>query len=109
MLLTPSVQASVLAKADPVNKGPIKPGPFVNATNSISLISQLYLAKSFSSKGIVLSVWSLDANSGTTPPYLLCNLNWELSTCPIIPFSESYRANPVSSHDVSIPSTIIRV
>ena len=56
------------ANVDPINKGPINPGPHVAAKISIS---DIFLPDSLKACFVIfckISRWALDANSGTTPP-----------------------------------------
>jgi len=58
--------------------------------------------------GRVLRMWSREASSGTTPPYSLCRSIWLYRRSAIRPFSLSYMATPVSSHELSMPMTLKR-
>jgi len=50
-------------------------------------------------------MWSREASSGTTPPYTACRSTWLYNRCASSPASASTIAMPVSSQEVSIPST----
>jgi hypothetical protein len=56
------------ANVDPINKGPINPGPQDAAKTSIS---EIFLPDSSKASHVIcckISRCALDANSGTTPP-----------------------------------------
>ena len=96
---------SPFAKLIPVNNVPASPGPWVTAIASISerLIFALAIAESaIRFKNISCS---LEAISGTTPPYFEC-IDCELTSFDKI-YPSLHTATAVSSQDVSIPITII--
>ena len=90
----------------PTSSAPTKPGPAVYAIPPISDCSMPALMITSSISGNVLRMWSRDASSGITPPYFACISIWLYKQSASRPRSLSYSATPVSSHDVSIPSTI---
>ena len=58
----------VFPKLNPTERQTIKPGPAVDATASISLISILLSSIAFWTIKSIFSMWDLAASSGTTPP-----------------------------------------
>ena len=102
--------AIVFAKTVPTIKPPNKPGPAVAAMAFKSV--NLTFASLRASEVIlsIISEWALAANSGTTPPKLLCTLSWlrtmldKIFTLPSVLFSTT--DTDVSSQLVSIPNTL---
>ena len=64
-----NVWASDFAKDEPTIKLPDSPGPLVYAIKSISFKSILLSSNAFFNTGTMFFMCSLDAISGTTPPY----------------------------------------
>ena len=90
-----------LAKDVPTINDPTNPGPFVKATADKSLILIPASLITFSTTGRISFWCSLEANSGTTPPYNSC-IDWLATTLLSMTESE-ITAAAVSSHEDSIP------
>src|SRR5689334_15899260 len=101
---TPRATASALAAATPTVSAPASPGPDVTATASTSDSRTPACAQARSIVGTIASRWARLATSGTTPPNRACS-STELATASASSRSPRTRPIPVSSHDVSIPST----
>src|SRR5215469_1794294 len=100
----PSAYAYALAAATPTMSAPARPGPAVTATASMSAGLTPALANAPSITGTIASRCARDATSGTTPPKRAC---WSIDDATSSASSVRPRTipAPVSSHDVSIPST----
>ena len=92
--------------ASPMRSDPINPGPRVTAIPSNSRSPTPASDKACSIVGLIASICLREAISGTTPPYLLCAVICEAITLESI-FPSLTTAAAVSSHDDSIPRTII--
>ena len=99
--------AKLLPKLKPTDKQTIKPGPAVDATQSISSILHPDSSMAFWTIQSIFSMWVLAANSGTTPPYCLCTSIWlEIMLDKTIGFPCSFsviKEAAVSSQLDSIP------
>jgi hypothetical protein len=71
----------------------------------LALASRPASARTAVISGSALRMWSREASSGTTPPYSRCTATWLKSACARRPRSVSKSAMPVSSQEVSMPST----
>ena len=91
----------------PTSSAPMRPGVYVTATASTSVVARPASWIARSTTGTMLVRWMRDAISGTTPPKTVC------ASCDRITSDRSATAAPVpatiaadvSSHDVSTPST----
>ena len=100
----PSARAYALAAATPTSRAPASPGPAVTATASISSGRTPAVAMARSKVGTIASRCARLATSGTTPPNRACSSTLEATesasrSCP------RTSPIPVSSQDVSMPST----
>ena len=66
--LNKEILSNVSLQVIPTERQTIKPGPAVDATASISLISILLSSIAFWTIKSIFSMWDLAASSGTTPP-----------------------------------------
>src|SRR5699024_5693620 len=101
---TPRARASALAAPTPTVSEPTRPGPAVTATASTSARSTPARSVAAARVGPKASRWARLATSGTIPPNRECSSIEEAvtstsSSCPRV------RAIPVSSQEVSMPST----
>src|SRR5437773_674450 len=103
----PCAQASALAAEQPTRSEPTSPGPWVTAMPSRSRSPMPASASALRMTGTIISRWRREASSGTTPPYLAWTSSWEATTFESTLRPPSSTAAAVSSHDVSIPSTIM--
>src|SRR5215471_2763065 len=99
--------ASDLATEQPTSSEPTSPGPCVTAMPSRSGSRTLASASAFSTTGTITSRWRRDASSGTTPPYGAWIASCEATTLDRMRRPSASTAAAVSSHELSIPSTII--
>src|SRR5215470_5655984 len=99
--------ASDLATEQPTSSEPTSPGPCVTAMPSRSGSRTLASASAFSTTGTITSRWRRDASSGTTPPYGAWMASCEATTLDRMRRPSASTAAAVSSHELSIPSTII--
>ena len=96
--------ASALAAATPTSRAPASPGPLVTAIASTSWSRTPAVSQARSSVGTIASRWAREATSGTTPPKRACSstLLATASASSVVPRT---MPTPVSSHEVSMPST----
>jgi len=92
----------------PTSKAPAKPGPRVNARQSICCSVQPACCNTLWVSGSTRRMWSRLASSGTTPPYDSCICTWLCRAWAsnrggAVPASARTKATPVSSHELSIP------
>ena len=96
--------AYALAADTPTSSAPASPGPAVTAmpSRSRALIPASFRARSM--VGTIASRWAREAISGTTPPKRACvsTLEATASARSVVPRT---MPTPVSSQEVSIPST----
>ena len=100
----PSAKAYALAAATPTSSAPARPGPAVTATASIWPGRTPAVARARSKVGIIASRCARLATSGTTPPKRACSSTLDATASA----SRSWPRTspmPVSSQDVSMPST----
>src|SRR5437016_5413976 len=100
----PRASAYALAAHTPTCRAPARPGPAVTAIASTWLSPTPAAASARSTAGTIASRWARLATSGTTPPNRACSAALEAiasasSSCP------RTRPAPVSSQEVSMPST----
>src|SRR6478735_8058968 len=99
-----SATAKALAAASPTTSAPIRPGPAVTATPSISHRSTSAISHARRRVGTIASRCARLATSGTTPPNRMC---WSTLEATSLASSSVPRTIPipVSSQDDSIPRT----
>src|SRR6267143_3057000 len=95
------------ATAQPTSSEPTSPGPWVTATPSRSRNLTPASASAFSTTGTMTSRWRREASSGTTPPYGAWIASCEATTLESTRRPSASTAAAVSSHELSIPSTIM--
>jgi len=100
----PRASAYALAAHTPTSSAPVSPGPAVTAIASTSASLTPAVASARSTAGTMASRCARLATSGTTPPNRACSATLDAtesasSSCP------RTSPAPVSSHDVSMPST----
>src|SRR5215213_6159798 len=100
----PSATASALAAATPTSSAPARPGPLVTASASTSDSRTPASRQARSTVGAIASRCARLATSGTTPPNRACSSTL-LAMASASRVSPRTMPTPVSSHDVSIPST----
>src|SRR6267142_1473714 len=95
------------ATAQPTSSEPTSPGPWVTATPSSSRNLTPASASAFSTTGTMTSRWRREASSGTTPPYGAWIASCEATTLESTRRPSARTAAAVSSHELSMPSTIM--
>src|SRR5262245_52680206 len=100
-------QARALATAQPTRSEPTSPGPWVTAMPSRSLSFTPASLSARSMTGLMTSRCRREASSGTTPPHGACRASWEATTSERMRRPSANTAAAVSSHEVSMPRTIM--
>src|SRR5215831_16902053 len=99
--------ASDFATEQPTRSEPTSPGPWVTAIPSRSGRRTPASASAFSTTGTMTSRCRREASSGTTPPYGAWIASCEATTFDRMRRPSASTAAAVSSHELSIPRTII--
>ena len=90
----------------PTRRAPTRPGPDVTATAVRSCPDMPASCRARSTMGVTVSRWARLANSGTTPPKAAWRSIWLATTDERTENVSSTTAAAVSSHDVSMASTV---
>src|SRR3954452_10926079 len=99
-----SASAEAVAAATPTSSAPVRPGPEVTAMASTSSGPTPASARARCTVGTIASRCAREAISGTTPPKRSCSPT-EVASASASRVCPRTRPTPVSSHEVSNPST----
>src|SRR6266540_2328019 len=107
MRSAPVATTTAFAAAIPTSRAPTNPGPTVTATPSRSANRHPARSSASSMSGFRVCTWAREATSGTTPPNRACRSAW-LATRLARTIRPSWMtATAVSSHEVSMPRTLM--